>query len=84
MNASVALGAAAAVCSMASFVPQVVKMLRDGDTRGLSRRMYALTVAAFALWVCYGLSLAEWPIVVSNGVCLALSTAIMVQLMRKS
>ncbi len=57
------LGLAASLCSMASFVPQVLKVWRDQDSRGVSRRMYVLTASGFALWIGYGVVRGDAPII---------------------
>jgi MtN3 and saliva related transmembrane protein len=75
------IGSAAALCSMVSFVPQAWKIIRTRDTSGLSARMYAVTVAGFSLWLAYGIMLGEWPLIVTNAVCLALSAFILVMRM---
>jgi MtN3 and saliva related transmembrane protein len=76
------LGAAAALCSMASFTPQVVKLWRERKAEAISLRMYAVTTTGFVLWTAYGLVIGRWPIAASNAVCLALSTAILVLAIR--
>jgi MtN3 and saliva related transmembrane protein len=73
-----AIGTGAALCSMASFIPQIVKIWRDRDASSVSLRMYAVTVTGFTLWIVYGLSIGSWPVVGSNAVCLALSATILV------
>ncbi|MBN9082192.1 MAG: hypothetical protein BGP04_08335 [Rhizobiales bacterium 62-17] len=70
------LGTAAAICSMASFVPQAWRIIRTRDTEGISPGTYFLTVLAFALWTAYGLSLGAWPLVASNGFNLLISAFI--------
>jgi MtN3 and saliva related transmembrane protein len=72
-----ALGAAAAVCSTTSFVPQLIKLVREKTAESISLRMYALTVTAFVLWSGYGLMLKSWPLVFANLVSLALSATIL-------
>ena len=71
------IGSLAALCSTVSFVPQAWKIIRTRDTSGLSARMYAVTVAGFSLWFAYGILLGEWPLIVTNAVCLALSAFIL-------
>ncbi len=71
------IGTGAAICSMASFVPQLVKIWKERDASSVSLRMFALTVTGFTLWVLYGWSLKSWPITVSNAVCLLLSAGIL-------
>jgi MtN3 and saliva related transmembrane protein len=73
-----AVGTAAGLCSMASFVPQLVKMARERDAEGVSLRTYLVTVTGFVLWIAYGVLLGSWPVAVSNTVSLILSAAILV------
>jgi MtN3 and saliva related transmembrane protein len=72
------VGTGAALCSMASFVPQIVKLVRERDADSVSLRMYAVTVTGFSLWTAYGLMIGSWPIAASNVVCLSLSATILV------
>jgi MtN3 and saliva related transmembrane protein len=73
-----AVGVAAALCSMGSFLPQVVKIWRERDASAVSLRMYVVTVAGFSLWTLYGVLLGSWPLVGSNLISLGLSAAILV------
>jgi MtN3 and saliva related transmembrane protein len=79
-----ALGVAAAVCSMSSFVPQVVKIWREKHAGSVSLRMYVVTVTGFTLWTVYGVLLESWPLVGSNAVCLVLAAAILALKLRYS
>ena len=72
-----AVGVGAALCSMSSFLPQIVKMIRERDADGVSLRMYLVTVAGFCLWIGYGVLIHSWPVAASNGVNLALAGAIL-------
>jgi MtN3 and saliva related transmembrane protein len=76
------VGVAAAVCSTTSFIPQLVKLVRERKAGAVSVGMYFLTVAAFALWSLYGLLLGSWPLIVSNLISLVLSSAILVLKLR--
>ena len=38
--------------------------------------MYGITVLGFALWLAFGMMKLEWPIIITNGVCLLLSAFI--------
>ena len=75
------IGFVAGMCSAYSFVPQVRKVLREGDTEAISLRMYMVTVTAFTLWIVYGWFIASVPIVIFNIVSLALSGTILVMKM---
>jgi len=65
-------GVVAGLCSMTSFVPQIMKILRERDASGVSLRMYAVTILGFACWAAYGALSASWPVTASNAICLVL------------
>jgi MtN3 and saliva related transmembrane protein len=67
----------AGLLTTGSFVPQVVKAWREGDTGALSLRMYLVMTVAFALWLGYGVVIGSWPVIVFNVCNLALSAAIL-------
>ena len=71
------VGAGAAICSTASFIPQLGKLIRDRSAEAVSSGMFALTVTAFLLWSAYGLMLRSWPLMVSNLLSLVLASAIL-------
>ncbi|KRE20428.1 hypothetical protein ASE66_29090 [Bosea sp. Root483D1] len=70
-------GSVAAFCSMISFVPQAWRIVKSRDTGAISPVMYSFTVAGFALWTLYGIGLGEWPLIVTNSVCLLLASFIL-------
>ncbi len=72
------IGTAAALCSMASFTPQLVKIWRERDASSISLRMYVVTVTGFTLWSVYGFLVQSFPVIGANLVCLVLSGAILV------
>lgn len=60
------VGTAAAICSITSFAPQVLKIAREKDASAVSMRTYVLTCACFVLWTIYGIMTQAWPIIVAN------------------
>jgi MtN3 and saliva related transmembrane protein len=68
----------AGTLSTISFLPQVWKIWREGDTRSISLRMYSVTVSAFTLWLLYGVLINNWPIMIFNALSLGLSGSILV------
>jgi MtN3 and saliva related transmembrane protein len=77
MSFETLLGAFAALCSTASFAPQAIKIIRTRETKDISLWMYLLTVTGFAAWTSYGAVLGRWPLIASNGICLALAAFIL-------
>ncbi len=65
-----ALGYLAATLTTVSFIPQVVKTLRTGDTSGISLRMYVLFTGGIALWGLYGLLSGDGPLIAANAITL--------------
>ena len=72
------VGTLAGICSTSSFIPQVIKVWREGDTEAISKKMYLVTVTAFSLWIIYGLMIGSMPFIVFNIASLALSATILV------
>jgi MtN3 and saliva related transmembrane protein len=71
------LGFAAALCSTVSFVPQAYRIVKTRDTSSISTRMYLITCLGFVLWLGYGVALGQWPLIVTNSICLALASFIL-------
>jgi MtN3 and saliva related transmembrane protein len=68
-----AVGTLATIASTVSFTPQAWKIIKSRRTQDISTRMYVVTVTGFCLWTVYGLMLMQWPLIVTNSICLALS-----------
>lgn len=76
------VGYLAAFLTTCSFVPQAWLTFRTRDVRGVSLGMYSVFAAGVALWLAYGLLLHAWPIVVANGITLALALSILAMKLR--
>ncbi len=76
------LGILAGLCTTGSFVPQVVKVWRDGETDAISLRMYVTISVAFILWLGYGLTIGSWPMIIFNLLNLGLGGVIVVLKLR--
>jgi len=71
------LGFLAAVCTTASFVPQVWHILKTRDTRAISLMMYLLFTAGVVLWLVYGIMIGSTPVVAANSITLVLALVIL-------
>jgi MtN3 and saliva related transmembrane protein len=78
MDLYTGVGILAAICSTTSFAPQALRVTKTRDTEAISKRMYVITVAGFALWTAYGILGAQWPLIIPNVICLGLSGFILV------
>jgi len=76
-SVAVIVGTAAALLSITSFAPQIIKIVREKDASSVSLRTYVVTVAGFACWLAYGLMIKAWPVAAANLACLAMSAAVL-------
>lgn len=82
MSAQELIGYAAAILTTLSFVPQAVLTLRTRDVSGISLGMYSCFTLGIALWLAYGLSLGQWPLIIANAITLALASTILLTKLR--
>lgn len=74
---AVLVGTLAALLSIGSFAPQIIKTWRERDASAVSLRMYVITVAGFGCWLTYGVMIQAWPVIVSNLACLLMAGAML-------
>jgi MtN3 and saliva related transmembrane protein len=72
------IGYGAALLTTVSFVPQAVKSWSSRDLSGVSLSMYGLFTLGVALWLIYGITLKSWPIILANGITLALASLVLI------
>jgi MtN3 and saliva related transmembrane protein len=70
-------GYAAALCTTGAYIPQVLKVWRTRATQDISLKMFLVLVTGLALWLTYGISRGEWPIILANSVTLCLASTIL-------
>jgi MtN3 and saliva related transmembrane protein len=71
------LGYLAGTLTTLSFVPQVLKTLRERRTDGISLEMYVLFYLGVALWTLYGLLMSSTPMIIANAITLLLAGAVL-------
>lgn len=72
------IGYPAAFLTTVAFLPQAWKSWRSRDLSGISLPMYALFTLGVALWLVYGILLGSVPIMLGNGITLALASVLLV------
>ncbi len=72
------VGAAAAVLTSLSYVPQVRIAWPRGSTKDLSLHMLIVLTAGLLLWTVYGMMKSDYVIVVANGVGATLAASVLV------
>lgn len=71
------VGTAAALCSITSFAPQMIKIWKERDASSISLKTYSLTVTCFVLWTVYGVLTKAWPVAVANACALAMAASVL-------
>lgn len=72
-----AVGTAAALCSITSFAPQMIKIWKARDASSVSLKTYSLTVTCFVLWVVYGVLTEAWPVTIANACALVMAAGVL-------
>lgn len=70
MNWTTAVGLFAAVCTTASYFPQLKKCWETGEAGDLSLKMFLILTLGIAAWVAYGFLQGDWVIMAANMVSL--------------
>ena len=71
-----AIGLAGAICTTASYIPQVHKVWTTWETDDLSLKMLVTLAVGLSLWCLYGIVRGDSVIVVANGASLALDATL--------
>jgi MtN3 and saliva related transmembrane protein len=76
------IGVSGAALTTLCWMPQVLKVLREKETRALSLPGTAAFTAGIGLWLIYGLAIGDWPLIGSNAVTLALMAPLIAMKLR--
>jgi MtN3 and saliva related transmembrane protein len=76
------IGMLAGVLTTLALLPQVVKVVREKDTRAISLGMYTIYTVGVALWFVYGMVLHSWPMIIANSLTLVLAIIILIMKLR--
>ena len=60
------IGYAAGALTVVSYAPQVVRAYKTREVKDLSWAMVAMLVTAGALWIVYGMSSSQMPVILTN------------------
>ena len=71
------VGLAAGFLTTISFVPQLIKIWKTKSAEDVSRRMFVAVSVGMALWLVYGISLQQLPMIIWNTISLVLALAIL-------
>lgn len=72
------IGFFAAICTTVAFIPQVIKVYKSKHTKDISLGMFLFLNLGFILWICYGLMIKSYPVVIANAVTIILASYILI------
>ena len=78
MNHVDVLGYVAGALTTYAFWPQLQKSWSTKSVGDVSLGMLAIFTTGVGLWLCYGIVLGAWPIILTNVVTLLLTSAILI------
>ncbi len=71
-------GFIAALLTTSAFLPQVIKTIREKDTKSLSLPMYIILTAGLLLWLTYGILIKDWALIIANSITGLLALIILI------
>ena len=77
------IGLAAAFCTTAAFIPQVIQILKTGNVDGISLSMYSIFTMGVALWLTYAVIIGDLPMLLANIVTLLLASCVLIMTLKK-
>lgn len=84
MNGIEILGYTAGAITSLTFLPQVIKTLREKSAKDVSMMMFIIAVVNQTMWVVYGALLSNWVIILTNAVILSMSLTMIILKLRYS
>ncbi len=73
LNLTDIIGAFAGLLTAVSMLPQVIKTLKEKKAEDVSLLMLIVLMSGLILWIWYGLSKNDYPIIITNSVSLTIN-----------
>lgn len=70
-------GYLAATCTTVSFLPQIIKILKEKEAKDISIGMYLIFTFGVMFWLIYGIMLNELPIILANSITLVFACTVL-------
>jgi MtN3 and saliva related transmembrane protein len=77
MDLEALVGTTASFVTVASFVPQVIKVWKSRSAKDLSYGMVGLLLLSGGLWAAYGVLISDTPVIITNVAVAVLNLAIL-------
>jgi len=66
MNPFAFIGISAGFCTTVCLIPQVLQIHKTHQTRDISLNMYIISVLGIILWLTYGITMNDIPLIITN------------------
>ena len=76
------IGIIAGICTTSAVLPQLSKAIRTKQVKDVSIRMFVVLVTGFVLWIIYGISRNDLPIILTNGLSLVLNGLMIILILK--
>lgn len=76
------LGIVAGLCTTSAVIPQLKKAIKTKKTADVSIGMFIVLLIGFVLWIIYGVQQSDVPIVLTNGLSLALNSLMIILILK--
>ena len=76
------LGLAAGICTTVAVIPQIKKAWKTKKVEDVSPGMFSILILGVFLWVIYGITQKDIPIIATNGVSLGLNSVMLYLMIR--
>ena len=70
------IGLIAGFCTTISFLPQILKIVKTKHARDVSMGMYVVLMIGIVCWLIYGISIKEFPLILTNSITVVLCLVI--------
>lgn len=66
MDFETIIGLIASIISSGTMIPQLIKIVKEKDSKGLSKITLAIIITGLSVWIYYGVLKDDWIIIGSN------------------
>ena len=77
IDSTTLLGIAAGCLTTLAYLPQVIKTWQSKSADDMSWTMLVALCVGIVLWLAYGITVRDWPVIAANVVTLAFATTIL-------
>jgi len=72
------IGVVAGACTSLSLLPQLIKIMKEKKANEISLFYLAVLFVGLVLWIIYGIRREDIPVIVTNGVAIAINILIII------